>query len=95
MKTYAHQDIVLRPVVTEKTLARSERANVYTFEVRDQANKIQIRDAIQRLFKVKVTGVRTQRCHGKMRRMGRSIGFTGDWKKALVSVKQGQSIEFV
>jgi large subunit ribosomal protein L23 len=95
VRVYAHQDIVLRPVVTEKTLARSERLNSYTFEVKDAANKIQIRDAVQRLFKVTVTGVRTQRCHGKMRRLGRWLGSTGDWKKAVVRVKQGQTIEFV
>jgi large subunit ribosomal protein L23 len=89
------RDVVLRPLVTEKTLKRSERSNTYTFEVRDDANKVQIRRAIEHLFKVSVLGVRTQRVEGKTRRMGRRLGMTPPWKKAVVRVKQGQTIEFV
>jgi large subunit ribosomal protein L23 len=88
-------EVLLRPVVTEKTLGRAERRNTYTFEVAATANKVQIREAVQKVFKVTVTGVRTQTCHGKMRRMGRSVGRTADWKKAIVRVKAGDSIEFV
>ena len=94
MKDLSHQDIVLRPVVTEKTLKASERNNTYTFRVREAANKIQIRDAIEHLFKVTVTDVRTQRYAGKRRRMGRSVGQTGNWKKAIVRVKAGDAIDF-
>ena len=94
MKSLTFQDIVLRPVVTEKTLKASERSNTYTFRVREAANKIQIRDAIEHLFKVTVTDVRTQRYHGKRRRMGRSVGHTGNWKKALVRVRAGETIDF-
>jgi large subunit ribosomal protein L23 len=88
------REVVLRPVVTEKTLKRAERQNAYTFEVKDLANKVQIRRAVEHLFEVKVTGVRTQRVAGKMRRMGRSLGTTAPWKKAVVRVKSGQTIEF-
>lgn len=95
MKPKTAHDILLRPMVTEKTLARAERRNTYTFEVAAGANKVQIRDAVEKVFKVSVTGVRTQTVHGKMRRMGRSVGRTADWKKAIVRVKAGDSIEFV
>ncbi len=94
MRNLTHQDIVLRPVITEKTLRASERSNIYTFRVREAANKVQVRDAIEHLFKVTVTDVRTQRYHGKRRRMGRSVGTTGNWKKALVRVKAGETIDF-
>ena len=89
------QEVLRRPLVTEKSLTRAERAHTYTFEVAPGANKVQIRDAVQKVFKVTVTGVRTQVVHGKVRRMGRYIGRTSDWKKAIVSLKQGDSIEFV
>ena len=67
------QDIVLRPVVTEKTLKMAERENTYTFRVANTANKVQIRDAIERLFKVDVVDVRTQNYLGKARRVGRVL----------------------
>jgi large subunit ribosomal protein L23 len=95
VKSLAYRDVVLRPVVTEKTLRRSERTNAYTFEVRVGANKVQIRDAVEHLFQVDVVGVRTQNLAGKRRRMGRSVGFTAPWKKAIVALKAGQTIEFV
>jgi large subunit ribosomal protein L23 len=88
-------DVLLRPLITESSLKRAERRNTYTFEVSPTANKIQIRAAVEKIFKVNVTGVRTMTCHGKVRRMGRSIGRTADWKKALVRLKAGDSIEFV
>jgi large subunit ribosomal protein L23 len=87
--------VLLRPLVTEKSLARAEREHTYTFEVARTANKIQIREAVQHAFKVTVTGVRTQRLDGKARRMGRWVGRTADRKKAIVRVKAGDSIEFV
>ncbi len=95
MKAVTPRDVILRPVVTEKTLRRSERLNAYTFEVRTGANKVQIKDAVEKLFKVNVLDVRTQNLAGKRRRMGRSIGFTAPWKKAIVALKPGQTIEFV
>jgi large subunit ribosomal protein L23 len=89
-----HRDVVLRPIVTEKTLKRSERLNTYTFEVKDGANKIQVRDAVEHLFKVHVLSVRTQRVYGTRRRMGRRIGMTAPWKKAIIRLKAGETIEF-
>ena len=88
------QSIVLKPVVTEKTLRLAERYRAYTFRVATRANKVQVRDAIEQLFEVKVTGVRTSNHVGKYRRMGRSFGRTSAWKKAVVTVKEGDAIEF-
>lgn len=88
------QEVVIRPLITEKTLRIAERTNAYTFQVRPTANKVQIRDAIERLFKVTVVGVRTQNVMGKFRRVGRYTGATSNWKKAVVKVKEGDSIEF-
>lgn len=95
MKHLSPHDILLRPLVTEKSLGRAEKQNTYTFEVAPSANKIQIRSAVETVFKVKVTDVRTQIVHGKARRLGRWVGRTNDFKKALVRVKTGQTIEFV
>jgi large subunit ribosomal protein L23 len=91
----ADRDVVLKPLLTEKNLRRAERTNSYTFRVHDRANKVQIRRAVERIFKVRVVDVRTLRCHGKGRRVGRWVGSVPDWKKAIVRVAAGQTIEFV
>jgi large subunit ribosomal protein L23 len=88
------QDIVLRPLVTEKTLRLAERLNAYTFQVRRECNKIQIKDAVESLFKVGVVEVRTANHLGKFKRFGRSYGRRPDWKKAVVQVRTGDTIEF-
>ena len=94
MKALKYEEVILRPVVTEKTLRAAERDNAYTFEVAMTANKVQIRRAVENLFEVGVTDVRTQRYLGKQRRMGRSVGTTGNWKKAVIRLKEGDSIDF-
>ena len=94
MKELTFQQVVLRPNVTENTIAQAERYNTYSFVVRENANKVQIRTAIENLFKVGVDDVRTQRYMGKRRRMGRYFGTTGNWKKAIVRVKEGDTIDF-
>ena len=94
MAALTPQDVVIRPLITEKTLRLAERENSYTFQVRPDANKVQIRDAIERLFNVHVNGVRTQNMIGKFRRVGRYFGSTSNWKKAVVNVKEGDTIEF-
>lgn len=88
------QDIVLRPLITEKTLREAEKRNAYTFQVRRGCNKVQIRAAIEALFKVRVEDVRTSTFLGKVRRMGRTFGRRQDWKKAVVKVRAGDTIEF-
>ena len=94
MRAKAPQDIVIRPLITEKTLRLAERDNSYTFQVLRTANKVQVREAIEHLFDVKVAAVRTQNQIGKFRRVGRSTGSTQNWKRAVVKVKEGDTIEF-
>ena len=90
----APEDVVLRPLITEKTLRMAERENAYTFQVKLNANKIQIRTAIESLFPVKVVSVRTGTTVGKSRRLGRVMGATSTWKKAVVRLRDGDPIEF-
>ena len=92
MKLVAH-DIIIRPVITEKSSALVEQ-NKYTFEVHKSANKIQIRQAVEQIFKVKVLSVNTLNIPAKPKRMGAFIGKTRSWKKAIVALPEGQRIEF-
>jgi len=94
MAALTPQEVLIRPLITEKTLRLAERENAYTFQIRPSANKVQVRDAIERIFKVGVMEVRTQNYMGKFRRVGRYTGATPNWKKAVVKVKEGDSIEF-
>lgn len=86
------RDVIIRPVVTEKT-TRLMEDNQYTFEVALDANKYQIRDAIEEIFKVTVTDVSTQRVRGKLKRQGRFEGRRPDRKKAIVTLAEGDRIE--
>jgi large subunit ribosomal protein L23 len=88
------RDIVRRPLITERTSQLQEEANRYVFEVRGDANKIEIGRAVAEIFEVTVTKVNTVSVRGKVKRMGRFQGRRASWKKAIVSVAQGQSIEF-
>ncbi len=85
--------VILSLVVTEKAERLKAEQNRYTFKVARTANKIEVRDAVERLFKVHVREVRVMNFLGKMRRMGRFSGRRPDWKKAIVTVKQGERIE--
>lgn len=89
----AHQ-IVLRPVVTEKSNIMKESSNQVTFEVAKSANKVEIKQAVERLFNVKVLSVRTSNIRGKPKRWGRMISKRNNWKKAVVTLASGQSIDF-
>jgi large subunit ribosomal protein L23 len=83
--------IIRRPLVTEKsTLMRETSGNVIVFEVDPDANKIQVKDAVEQLFKVKVDEVRIFNVRGKMKRMGKWQGKRRDWRKAYVRLKQGE-----
>jgi large subunit ribosomal protein L23 len=89
------EEIIRRPIIlTEKATLLRERDNQVIFEVARTATKVQIRDAVQRLFKVGVTGVNTMLVRGKERRMGRGKGKMQNWKKAIVTLKAGDSIDF-
>lgn len=87
------RDVIIRPLVTEKTTRMMEE-NKYTFLVPLTANKVQIRQAVEQIFKVKVTDVNTMRVLGKVKRMGRTKGKRPDYKKAIVKLAPGQRIEF-
>jgi large subunit ribosomal protein L23 len=89
------ENIIKRPLLlTEKGNVLRETQQQYLFEVDRRANKIQIREAVESLFKVTVTDVRTMIVRGHMRRMGRGHAKTKNWKKAIVAVKEGDTIEF-
>jgi len=85
--------VILSLVVTEKAERLKAEQSRYTFKVARTANKIEVRDAVERLFKVHVREVRVMNYLGKMRRMGRFSGRRPDWKKAVVTLKQGERIE--
>ena len=87
------QHIILAPLVTEKGTLLSEKANQVLFRVRPDANKIEVKHAIETLFKVKVEKVRMNRYLGKLRRVGRNVGRLPQWKKAYVTLKEGDKIE--
>ncbi|NLM55345.1 MAG: 50S ribosomal protein L23 [Firmicutes bacterium] len=87
------RDIVIRPIVTEKSTDLMASQNKYTFQVALKANKTQIKDAVEELFKVKVRKVNTSRVRGKLRRMGMTQGRTPEWKKAVVTLEPGHTIE--
>ncbi len=85
--------VVLKPLLTEKGTRLKEEGNQYLFRVARTANKIEIKQAIEQLFKVTVLNVRTARMRGKVKRLGRFQGRTSDWKKAIATLKEGDSIE--
>lgn len=87
-------EVVRRPIISEKSTALAEVGGRYVFEVAVKANKHEIRDAVQRLFNVKVRGVRTMMMHGKVKRTGRFEVKRANWKKAIVTLAAGQKIEF-
>ena len=88
------ETIIRRPIALTEKASRLREANQVVFEVARDANKVQIRDAVQTLFKVKVTNVNTLLMRGKDRRMGRGYGKMQNWKKAIITLKEGDTIEF-
>jgi large subunit ribosomal protein L23 len=86
-------DVLRRPLITEKSTALQAQ-NKYAFEIADRANKLMIRQAVEKAFKVKVAGVNVVTMRGKTRRVGRRMIKTEPWKKAIVTLKPGDKIEF-
>jgi len=84
--------VILAPVITEKSTGLKEASRILCFRVARKANKIEIRHAVEQLFKVKVAEVRTMNAHGKVKRMGRYAGRRSDWKKAYVTLAEGQKM---
>ena len=90
---YAHE-ILLRPIVTEKSMLARENCNQYCFKVNPNATKLDITNAVEKAFSVKVVDVRTVNVLGKKKRRGRLLGKRADWKKAIVRLAQGDSIKY-
>jgi large subunit ribosomal protein L23 len=88
------QDVIQAPLISEKGTQLTESANQVLFKVRPDANKIEVKQAIETLFKVKVVQIRMARYLGKVRRIGRNMGRRSDWKKAYVTLKDGDKIDF-
>jgi len=86
--------IIKRPLVTEKTVLLKEESNQFSFEVDRAANRIDIRRAVEQIFKVKVASVKTIQVKGKTKQKGKIIGKRKDWKKAIVRLLPGERIEF-
>ena len=87
-------DVVRGPLITEKGTLVNELGNQVVFRVHPRANKVEIRQAVEALFRVRVEKVRTSRLLGKLRRVGRHVGRRPDWKKAYVTLAEGSRIDF-
>ena len=90
----AHHYLIKSPLITEKSHLNKEMSNKVTFKVVPTANKIEIRKAVEEIFKVKVLAVNTCRYEGKKKRLGRHEGKRSDWKKAIVTLAPGEKIPF-
>lgn len=86
--------IIKEPHITEKATLQKELANQISFKVHKRTNKIEIRHAVETLFKTKVVDVKVMNVHGKRRRIGKSIGKRPNWKKAIVTLAPGENVEF-
>lgn len=87
--------IVIKPLITEKTTDIKERVGTICFEVAAGVNKVEIRNAVEKIYKVKVQSVRVANVQGKKRRLGRYLGHRPDWRKAFVTLREGEkSIEY-
>jgi large subunit ribosomal protein L23 len=88
------QEVIRAPLVSEKGTLLTESTNQVLFKVRPEANKIEVKKAVETLFKVKVEKVRMARYLGKVRRVGRNMGRRAEWKKAYVTLREGDKIDF-
>lgn len=86
--------VIKKPLITEKTSLAREGSNVIAFVVDNEANKIEIKNAVEKLFKVEVKSVKTATVAGKVKRFGRNIGKRSNWKKAYVTLAEGSSVDF-
>lgn len=89
------RQVIVRPLMTEKSMRLKEERNAVTFQVAPDANKVEIRQAVEAIFNVKVTDVRTANVRGKLKRMGRFEGRRPSWKKAIVTLAPGHKIELI
>jgi large subunit ribosomal protein L23 len=87
-------DVIKKPLITEKATLMKGTSNAVQFAVDTRANKKEVREAVEKMFKVKVVDVRTMIVAGKVKRRGRTVGLRPGWKKAVVTLKEGDKIEF-
>lgn len=87
-------DVIKKPLITEKTTMEKDNKNVVAFVVHNDANKIEIKQATEKLFKVKVDSVKTATVAGKVKRVGKTVGKRSNWKKAYVALQEGSTIDF-
>ena len=88
------REVIRRPLITEKATQLQEAVGKYSFEVDKRANKIDVKRAVESMFDVHVVKVNTTSVHGKVKRMGRFVGRRSNWKKAIVTLADGQSIDY-
>lgn len=88
-------EVIKTPCLTEKGMGLQEANNQIVIKVDPRANKLEIRNAVEKFFNVKVTKVRTANMHGKSKRLGRYFGRTSDWKKAIVTLAEGHKVDFL
>lgn len=87
-------DLIIRPLITEKTNIQKESYNQISFEIDRNANRVEVKKAVENIFNVKVASVRTVQVKGKIKRRGRILGKRKDWKKAIVKLMPGERIDF-
>jgi len=87
-------DVIKKPLITEKTTAEKDARNIIVFVVHRDANKIEIKESAEKLFKVEVTAVKTATVAGKLKRVGKQAGKRANWKKAYVTLKEGNNVDF-
>jgi large subunit ribosomal protein L23 len=85
-------DVIKRPLITEKGTTKKESERTLCFEVDTNANKVEVKAAVEKLFSIKVEAERTSNFEGKLRRRGKFSGYRSDWKKAYVKLKEGQKV---
>jgi len=87
-------DVIKKLLITEKTTAEKDARNIIVFVVHRDANKIEIKESVEKLFKVEVTAVKTATVAGKLKRVGKQAGKRANWKKAYVTLKEGNNVDF-
>ena len=87
-------DVIKKPLITEETTAEKDARNIIVFVVHRDANKIEIKESVEKLFKVEVTAVKTATVAGKLKRVGKQAGKRPNWKKAYVTLKEGNNVDF-
>ncbi len=87
-------DVIKKPLITEKTTIEKDSKGIVAFQVHRDANKLEIKEAAEKLFKVEVVDVRTVNVAGKVKRVGKNLGKRSNWKKAYVTLKEGSSVDF-